>query len=741
MRHGRRRLGAILLAVPFHAVEVQEASSAPAVPVDAPAAEATPETAAVPGRTGSALVGEIVVTAQKREQSAQDVGISIAAFSGEALEELGVTDTRDLGNLVTGFTVSDSGFAVPIYTLRGVGFNELSQFANSTVGVYLDEVNLPYPSLTKGANLDLQRVEVLKGPQGTLYGRNTTGGAVNYIARRPTDTLEAGAQAGYASFDTTDVEAHVSGPLARGLRGRVAVRDVRSQEGWQRDYTRDDADWGKLDKQSGRALLDWDASDTVSVRLGFDGWLDQSEPQSPQYYDLHTLSPLPGTEPSEEVQNHPRASDDDAQETALNAGEDFYLDEKFWQATLRADWDVSRSVGGANARFTVLGALQRFRADDRFNADGVNATSIDYIQVTRTNAHNLEARLSGLALDDSLNYVAGYFHSQDSIADVRNTEQNDLSPTAGGLVINHAGTDGRQDSLTDAVFGQVEWQASEAFKTTLGLRYSRETRELAACSRDVDGELATLFGVLQLAQQLGLNPLIGAGLNNAQLQALANIAEATFPTNAPGQVLSPFVQQGYALGLAGLAAQLIGGPQQGECITLDSETAEDGLVEKSLKEDNLSGRAALDWTPADRLRFYASFSVGYKSGSYTLVPASNDDQYDPVKQERVNAYEVGFKGRVVDDVQLNAAAFHYDYYDKQLFTYFFDQVFGAIQKLANVPRSRVDGVELEVQYTPRQVSGLFGSVGLTYLDTEVEEYSGLGPFGEPDVDYAGGDIS
>jgi outer membrane receptor protein involved in Fe transport len=408
---------------------------------------------------------------------------------------------------------------------------------------------------------------------------------------------------------------------------------------------------------------------------------------------------------------------------------------------LRADWDVSSFIGGSDPTFTVLGALQRFRANDRFNADGVNAVSIDYVQDTRTNAHNMEARLSGRVFNDTVNYVAGVFHSQDSVADVRDSNQSDLSPTAGGLVIAHAGTDGRQDGLTDAVFGQVEWQASDAFKYTLGLRYSRESRDLAACSRDKDGDLALLFNVLSLAQQLGLSPVVGAGLNNQQVALLGDIATAMFDTGAPGEVLAPLVQQAYALGLADIAGPLVGGPSQGDCITIDSETGKTGKIQKSLDEDNVSGRAAVDWTPADHIRVYGSFSVGYKSGSYTLVPASNDHQYDPVVQERINAYEIGFKGRVADDVQVNAAVFHYDYYDKQLFTYYFDQVFGALQKLANVPKSRVDGAELEVQVTPAAVPGLFTSLGVTFLDTEVKEYTGLGPFGEPDTNYAGSELT
>ena len=170
-------------------------------------------------RKRSSLIEEVVVTAQKREQSAEDVGIAISAFSDDTLKALGITDTADLTNLVAGFSYTDSGFSIPVYTLRGVGFNEISQTATSAVGVYIDEVNIPFPVMTKGANLDLERVEVLKGPQGTLYGRNTTGGAVNYISKKPGEEFEAGISASYQKYSQSDLEAvsytHLTLPTKR----------------------------------------------------------------------------------------------------------------------------------------------------------------------------------------------------------------------------------------------------------------------------------------------------------------------------------------------------------------------------------------------------------------------------------------------------------------------------------------------------------------------------------------------
>ena len=130
---------------------------------------------------------EVIVTAQKREQNVNEIGMAISAFSGEDLTALGVMSTRDLTNLVPGFTVAQSDLNTPIYTLRGVGFNTPNLSSASPVGVYVDEASFPYPYMSNGLIHDLERVEVLKGPQGTLYGRNTTGGLVNFITNRPTD--------------------------------------------------------------------------------------------------------------------------------------------------------------------------------------------------------------------------------------------------------------------------------------------------------------------------------------------------------------------------------------------------------------------------------------------------------------------------------------------------------------------------------------------------------------------------
>lgn len=249
---------------------------------------------------------EVVVTAQKREESIRDVPIAMQAFTAETLKQLGIVDTRDLANLIPGFSFANTGQDNPIYTLRGIGFNDTSRTANSSVGVYFDEVPIAYPYMTQGANVDLERIEVLKGPQGTLYGRNTTGGAINYIAQKPTRSLEFGLEAEYGRFETRSIEGYLSGPITEHLSGRIALRDIQADEGWQVSLTRPDDRLGKKDKQSGRATLEWLPIEPLRLNFTVDWWRDRSEPQAPQPIAIDPQNPdLEKEQIHPDVRNHP----------------------------------------------------------------------------------------------------------------------------------------------------------------------------------------------------------------------------------------------------------------------------------------------------------------------------------------------------------------------------------------------------------------------------------------------------
>ena len=246
----------------------------------ASAAYAQPTSQSPPAANTDVGAGEIVVTAQKRSESINKVGISVTAVTGDQLQARGLTSAADLVKAVPGFNYTPSAYATPVYTLRGIGFYETSLGATPTVSVYVDEVPLALPAMTLGATLDVERVEVLKGPQGTLFGNNATGGAINYIAAKPTDEFHAGATLDYGRFNHLDATAFLSGGLAENLKARVSAR-VESGDPWQQSYTRDDR-IGRTRLFVGRILLDWTPDDRFSFRLNVNGWRDKSDNQAAQ---------------------------------------------------------------------------------------------------------------------------------------------------------------------------------------------------------------------------------------------------------------------------------------------------------------------------------------------------------------------------------------------------------------------------------------------------------------------------
>jgi iron complex outermembrane receptor protein len=196
------------------------------------AAPAMAQTQTQPKPDDSLTIDTLVVTAQRREETANSVGMPIQAFSGETLQQLRVTDPKDLSSVAPSFTVSQSYQGVPTYTLRGIGFNTINLSATSTVGTYTDEVAYAYPFMNTGPMFDLERVEVLKGPQGTLYGRNTTAGLIDFVTNKPSPSSKARWRRRRQLQDPQSSRARQRVRWATTSR-RAAFRMEDSDEGWQ----------------------------------------------------------------------------------------------------------------------------------------------------------------------------------------------------------------------------------------------------------------------------------------------------------------------------------------------------------------------------------------------------------------------------------------------------------------------------------------------------------------------------
>lgn len=639
------------------------------------------------------IIEEIIVTAQKRVESVNDVPITISAFTDERLQELGVVDARDLGKIVPGFKYSATGLNKPIFTLRGVGFNDFSQTASGTVGLYIGEFNLPYPIMAKGPAVDIERVEVLKGPQGTLYGRNTTGGVVNFIPATPTPEFAAGFKAGYSRFETYDVEAYASGPVTDTVGMRFAARTIQSNEGWQNSLTRPGDTIGEKDKWSARYTVDWAPTEKLAVSFAVDYWQDKSDPQAAQPIAIEAINPILGDLAlSPLVATHPLVpmnTDDNriADWPPESWGYKWQFNDTFYITRMRVDWDVFDV-----STLSYLVSYADFETDQgTMPNSGLSVPNGEALMDVDTTAVTHELRLAG-ALRENFDYIVGAFVSEDEVSQHWVGIANTLSvlfpePITGESPIATSIISlANQEAEVAAVFADVAWHFRPDVSLTVGARYTDETRKFKGCTAD--------------------DP-------NADGSGFYNVINTISITQKGG----------------------VGGAGPGDCVTLDSVTGNPGLVVDKLDEDNLSGRIVLDWTPADGLLFYLSRSRGFKSGSFPISQASDSAQYRPAKQEQLDAWEVGGKLSVfAQSTQLNFALFDYDYRDKQLLSFIYDNVFGALPQLANAPRSEVQGAEID--FRSRPISGLDLFVGASYIETEIKKFISINQSGNLE-DYSG----
>lgn len=600
---------------------------------------------------------DIVVTAQKRSESANKIGMSITALSGEALIDRGVVTTADLAKVVPGFSFSNATYGTPVYTLRGIGFNDTSIAASPAVSLYLDEVPLTFPIEAGIAPIDLQRVEVLKGPQGTLFGNNSTGGALNYIAAKPTNIFSAGTVLSYARFNDVSAQGFISGPLSSTLIGRLSFSAERSDD-WQRSYTRRDT-LGAKRQFSGRGIFEWTPSDKLKIGLNLSGWIDRSDAQAPQFIGLRPDSPGVGATP---LVTEPVAPAN-ARAADWSPNREPRKDQKFAQASLRMEYALSERI-----RAISISSFQYFKRDDFVDADGTQFEALDIRQPGKIHSFYQELRLSGDT--PRLKWIAGANYSRDRVfesLDYRFRDSTTAALFGPAFPINHLLAPTYHLINTYAAFLHGEYDVTDSLSVQTAVRYTHVERDFSSCTQDGgDGLEASAFEFLQ--QQLK-----GAG---------------NFVPISPGA-----------------------------CLTLNG--AFDPVNTKlSLTEHNVSWRGGINWTVQPGLLLYGSISKGYKSGGFPLILASSNSYYNGVKQESVLAYETGLKASLLNrKMQLNGAFFYYDYANKQLYGKRIDPVVGAIDAYVSIPKSVAYGAELSIDLL--LVRGLTMTGSATYLHSEV----------------------
>ena len=681
MRGIRRALqGTCLFALAMGAATAAQAQDA------SPPPQAATET----DRVGADQVyaGDIIVTANKREQNLNDVGLSITAISGETLAERRISSVQDIAAAVPGLKFAESGTNTPIYTLRGIGFNEESLGVYPSVSVYTDEVPLPFPVLTLRAALDLERVEALKGPQGTLFGQNATGGAINYIAAKPTKEFRYGADVSYGRFNYLNGNAFISGPMGENAGFRIALSAADS-DGWQRSLTRPGDRNGAQKYISGRLTFTVEPSDSLRLRATVNAWQDKSEPQAAQLIAVRAQNSAqvqPGVQASPFASLNPRSADwtTTANYAVFGSLVNFNVvqrttpdlsprsNRKFIQGALRSDLDL-----GDFATLTSLTSYVDFDQTLFSDKDGT-AQAVANIgnSLATIRSFNQELRLANQG-SGPFRWVLGANYEKSRVfEDQTLTFANGSSSNPNTLFINTTGSKVLQNIRNVAVFANGEYDLSDALTFKLGGRYTDSRNRANLCSTgNGDGLVSVLFNIL------------------------------------PGVVF-------------GVPAGSFTPIGTGDCYPLNARFVPGQRFIDTLSEDNFSWRAGLDFKPSDDALFYANVSRGYKAGSYPTAAGSDFRSYRPVTQESVTSYEAGLKVSLADRmIQLNGAAFYYDYQDKQIRGKIVDPVFDVLDILINVPKSRVLGAEAEL--TVRPATGLTLAASATYLDSEVKTDNGV----------------
>jgi iron complex outermembrane receptor protein len=640
-------------------------------PTDAAGAgqpSAAPPTAAA----DSPALEEIIVTAEKRSERLRDVPMSVTAVTGSQLQDQGVTSPADLAKVVPGFTFTESTYGAPVYTLRGIGTYDEAIAISPAVGVYSDQIPLPFARMSEGASLDLQRVEVLKGPQGTLFGENSTGGAVNYIANRPTDHFAGGMALTYGRFNETDAEGYISGPVAGTVDARLAVRTEQRGD-WQYNYTNGDS-LGKRNFTTARLLVDFAPSDTLKWSLNLNGWVDKSDVQAMQKIGY---APLSGTVASPQYPGAPGYPNMQAQlqafpvapangrAAAWDLGESLKRDDNFYQAGLRGDWEVADHV-----TITSLTGYSRLNVHTPADSDGTTLPDVYDLVFGSVDSFTQELRAAGQAgANGGLKWMLGANYEHDSSNDNQFIGLHSSNSGIGPFRFTGLYNVNQQHVNTEAGFGSIDYNVLDTVTLQGSVRYTNQTRDFhGGLTDDGNGDLAAAFGFLSSALS-GSKTVIPPG--------------------------------GY--------------------VTLDPVTNKpltNGLY-SNLNQDNVSWKVGPSWKPADDLLFYANAAKGYKAGAFGTLPVIRPVQDQPVVQESVLAYEIGFKAAAfAHRLEVSGATFLYDYGDKQLLaSKNVGAPFGTLPALVNVPRSRIEGAELDATVHPLRSVTL--RAGSTYIDSKV----------------------
>lgn len=615
------------------------------------------------------VLEEIIVTAQKREQNLSDVGISVTAFTGEQMKALGISSTQGIDNQTPGLIVTDfGGGTTTVFTMRGSGQLDFNDQQEGPVAVYIDGA---YNSYLAGVGFnfyDLERIEVLRGSQGTLFGRNATAGLVHIISAKPTDEPEGYIELTGGEYGQIKAEGAISGPLAESLKGRLSMY-YEDTDGYIENSTGPDSH--DVGNYSGRAQLLFEPNDRLSVLvagrwatddtnadiydirpavtdfggiagLPGDGYVKLANPTSHFDYCSNVLPVVNGLPPGFIT-------------PALGAADCFgnFNDDGPFRASTNYDSFFERDHYGITGTieyktdFGIITSItdwQDFKKRYNEDSDSTPVTLFHFFQDMDSNQFSQELRLAGET--ERTRWVLGAYY-----LNIDGNGRTGVEATGSlGIALDNLWS---LETTTYAFFGQGEFDLNDSITGIVGIRWTEDEKDFSITPR------------------------------------------CTFLPD-----------------LAGLNA--------GDCLVLDPFIQATGLPDTERTEGDWSGHVELDWHVNENILVYGKIARGHKAGGFNGGIISfflaDDITYDA---ELPITYEGGIKSELFDGrARLNASVFYTDYNDFQTFT---QQ--GPSLILFNVD-AEVLGSEIELTVNPWE--GWDFLFGLSLLDAEQKNLAGAG---------------
>lgn len=648
---------------------------------------------------------EVIVTARKREESLQEIPVAVSALSGNALEEAGLRDLADLGKVIPNVDVgkgNGTSGAANVY-IRGVGARNTGVNFDSGVGIYLDGIYMSRPDGAILDNVDIQSVQVLRGPQGTLFGKNTTGGAILYSTNRPNEEFEGNAEVRVGNYGRLDGKVTVNVPLADDLAySRLSLFSVK-RDGYVENVV-NGKNYNDEERLGGQLQFRFLAGESVVVDVNTNysktnqygrGQGCQNVTGIPgagwQAQFLNNLFIIPST--GQSVAAHCADVEDlDDNYKVIGDLDEFKYEVETKGASVTVDWDINDTMS-----FKSITGWRNTVAAQGDELDGIGIPFLartnfgnDITEPRNTEQYSQEFQLTGTAANDTLSYVVGLFGFQEK-STAGTTHNFNTGPYIDNFSLMYVTT--ATELLTDnsavAAYTQVDWAFADSWNLTLGLRYTKEDRELTRIQLDPDPDTLTLDGGAVFVGGIQGNFFtLGGWENNLNLNhdwVASPLAYNNQTRSVSNSNWNPMASIQYLF--------------EGGNSFIDGGTAY-FTVATGFLSGGLSENLAVDPIIVNGQPY---FELG---------------EYDP---EKVINYEIGVKMDAFDSsLRLNTAFFYTDYTDRQLTSITVDPAGNIAPQTINAAKSSIMGLEVETLWIP--IPNFDITFNFAFSRGEIKEY-------------------